>query len=72
MKWSHKSSEQRQILSYYPFGIDILNSIVKPEHKCGNKVLASATYRSYPAASSETWTGSLAESLLAKCFTGNF
>ena len=71
MKLSRKSPERGQILPYYPFGIAILNSIVKPD-KCGNKVLASTAYRSYPAASFEAWTGSLAKSLLAKYFTGNF
>ena len=52
MKLSRKSPERGQILPYYPFGIAILNSIVKPD-KCGNKVLASTAYRSYPAASFE-------------------
>ena len=53
MKWSCKSPEQGQIVSYYPFGIAILNSIVQTEHKRGNKVLPCAAYRSYPAACSE-------------------
>ena len=45
--------------------MSILNSNVIPVQECGDKVLASAEYKSYPAASTQAWTGSLADLLLA-------